>query len=156
MKKNIFIILIILLITSGCGFKVVNQSKLINYSISKIKTTGDKRINYKLKNKLSSSFKNNKNIKVNLFLNTKKNKKSKEKNIQNKITKYEITIIVKAELKDINSNNLRNLTITESGDFLVANQHSQTLENEKKLISLLTDKLVGKIIQRLSNNINDI
>jgi len=156
MKKNIFIILIILLITSGCGFKVVNQSKLINYSISEIKTTGDKRINYKLKNKLSSSFKNNKNIKVNLFLNTKKNKKSKEKNIQNKITKYEITIIVKAELKDINSNNLRNLTITESGDFLVANQHSQTLENEKKLISLLTDKLVDKIIQRLSNNINDI
>ena len=156
MKKNIFIILIILLITSGCGFKVVNQSKLINYSISEIKTTGDKRINYKLKNKLSSSFKNNKNIKVNLFLNTKKNKKSKEKNIQNKITKYEITIIVIAELKDINSNNLRNLTITESGDFLVANQHSQTLENEKKLISLLTDKLVGKIIQRLSNNINDI
>jgi outer membrane lipopolysaccharide assembly protein LptE/RlpB len=156
MKKNIFKILIILLITSGCGFKVVNQSKLINYSISEIKTTGDKRINYKLKNKLSSSFKNNKNIKVNLFLNTKKNKKSKEKNIQNKITKYEITIIVKAELKDINSNNLRNLTITESGDFLVANQHSQTLENEKKLISLLTDKLVDKIIQRLSNNINDI
>ena len=156
MKKNIFKILIILLITSGCGFKVVNQSKLINYSISEIKTTGDKRINYKLKNKLSSSFKNNKNIKVNLFLNTKKNKKSKEKNIQNKITKYEIKIIVKAKLKDINSNNLRNLTITESGDFLVANQHSQTLENEKKLISLLTDKLVDKIIQRLSNNINDI
>ena len=156
MKKNIFKILIILLITSGCGFKVVNQSKLINYSISEIKTTGDKKINYKLKNKLSSSFKNNKNIKVNLFLNTKKNKKSKEKNIQNKITKYEIKIIVKAKLKDINSNNLKSLTITESGDFLVANQHSQTLENEKKLISLLTDKLVDKIIQRLSNNINDI
>ena len=156
MKKNIFKILIILLITSGCGFKVVNQSKLINYSISEIKTTGDKKINYKLKNKLSSNFKNNKNIKVNLFLNTKKNKKSKEKNIQNKITKYEIKIIVKAKLKDINSNNLKSLTITESGDFLVANQHSQTLENEKKLISLLTDKLVDKIIQRLSNNINDI
>ena len=156
MKKNIFIILIILLITSGCGFKVVNQSKLINYSISEIKTTGDKRINYKLKNKLSSSFKNNKNIKVNLFLNTKKNKKSKEKNIQNKITKYEITIVVKAKLKDINSNNLKNFSITESGNFLVANQHSQTLENERKLISLLTDKLLDKIIQRLSNNINDI
>ena len=156
MKKNIFIILIILLITSGCGFKVVNQSKLINYSISEIKTTGDKRINYKLKNKLSSSFKNNKNIKVNLFLNTKKNKKSNEKNIQNKITKYEITIVVKAKLKDINSNNLKNFSITESGNFLVANQHSQTLENERKLISLLTDKLLDKIIQRLSNNINDI
>ena len=156
MKKNIFKILIILLITSGCGFKVVNQSKLINYSISEIKTTGDKRINYKLKNKLSSSFKNNKNIKVNLFLNTKKNKKSKEKNIQNKITKYEITIVVKAKLKDINSNNLKNFSITESGNFLVANQHSQTLENERKLISLLTDKLLDKIIQRLSNIINDI
>ena len=30
MKKNIFIILIIILITTGCGFKVVNQSELIN------------------------------------------------------------------------------------------------------------------------------
>lgn len=156
MKKNIFIILIMVLITTGCGFKVVNQSELINFTILDIETNGDKRINYKLKNKLSSKFNKNKVIKINLFLDTKKNKKTKEKNIQNKITKYEITIIVKAKLKGINSNNLKNFTITESGDFLVAKQHSQTLENERKLISLLSDKLVDKIVQKLSNNINDI
>ena len=51
MKKDILLI-IIFLITSSCGFKVINQSELVNFSIAEIITSGDKRINYKIKNKL--------------------------------------------------------------------------------------------------------
>ena len=44
--KIIFIALSILIIT-GCGFKVENQSKLNNYNLANITTSGDNRIGYK-------------------------------------------------------------------------------------------------------------
>ena len=37
---------------TNCGYKVVNQSDLNNFDIIEITTTGDKRIGYKIKNKL--------------------------------------------------------------------------------------------------------
>ena len=45
-------IIISLFFTSGCGFKVINQSELAKFDISEINTTGNKVINFKLKNKL--------------------------------------------------------------------------------------------------------
>ena len=42
---------------SACGFKVVKQSELKNYYISNVKTNGDKRISYLIKNNLLNSIK---------------------------------------------------------------------------------------------------
>ena len=53
MKKIIFIASFIFLsLTTACGFKVVKHSELKNFDIAEIITTGEKRINYKIKNKL--------------------------------------------------------------------------------------------------------
>ena len=54
-KINIFKYLIFFFTTS-CGFKVVNKSEIYNFNIKEIITTGDKRINYKIKNKLIFKF----------------------------------------------------------------------------------------------------
>ena len=63
----------------GCGFKVVNQSQINRFDIAEIITSGDKRINFKIKNKLFfNSQKNEENlIKINIF--SEKNKTVKEK-----------------------------------------------------------------------------
>ena len=62
------LIVISLFLTSGCGFKVINQSELAKFDISEINTTGNKVINFKLKNKLLFNSKANdkKLIKINL------------------------------------------------------------------------------------------
>ena len=52
MIKIISTILAAIFIFTGCGFKVIKKSELINFSIAEIDTSGDKKINYKLKNKL--------------------------------------------------------------------------------------------------------
>ena len=44
--------IIIVFLMSGCGFKVVNQSELIDFKIENILTSGDNRISYIIKNKL--------------------------------------------------------------------------------------------------------
>ena len=58
MKKTILLILVSVLLMSGCGFKQLeNQTK---FSINEINSSGDKRISYLLSNKMQSLMAQNK------------------------------------------------------------------------------------------------
>ena len=155
MKKIIFQILIVLLITSGCSFKVYNQSDLINFSIEEIRATGDNRINYSLKNKIISSLNNNYKKKIILIIETKKNKTIKEKNIKNEITKYQIAINAKIKIESTDFN-IEPFIIQEIGDYNILPQHSQSINVEKKLVRQLSDDLGDKILEELLFRLNDI
>ena len=45
-------IVILIFLVSNCGFKVVDQSKLINFKVGSISISGDSRVSYIIKNKL--------------------------------------------------------------------------------------------------------
>ena len=131
----------------GCGFKPVNLNT--NFKISEINTTGDQRINFRLKNKLlSSESKSSKQI-IQISLSTNKNKLIKEKNISNEITKYEINIITKVEYRAISDNGLKEFTVKRNGSYSVSSRHSDTLSNEKSLEKSLINELSEEIIERL-------
>ena len=67
------LLILLLLTTVNCGFKVINESEKNEFSIENIKTSGDKRINFKIKSNLfNSAKKNNQNI---LFINLVTKKK---------------------------------------------------------------------------------
>ena len=155
MKKKIFQIFIVLLITTSCGFKVYNQADLINFSAEEIRTTGDSRINYNLKNKLISSLKNDYKEKIILIIETKKNKTIKEKNIKNEITKYQISINANIKIESTDFN-VEPFVVQEKGDYNVSSQHSQSINAEKKLIRQLSNNLGDKILEELLFRINDI
>ena len=152
---RIIIALFIVLIASSCGFKVVNIADLNNFNIAEITTDGDKRINYKIKNRLLFNSNNNEEnqIVVNLF--TKKNKAIKEKNIKNEITKYRLSLLVDVKFNSINKTNEGQFSVNKGGDYNVASQYSQTLNNEKKLIDLLANELADEILERL-RLVNDL
>ena len=156
MKKLIYYLPFIFLIISSCGFKIENYSKLSNFAINEINLNGDQRINYKLKNGLL--FKSNKNseILLNLTLKTIKTKTIREKNIKNEITKYEININVDVQFEKVNSENKKLFTISSSSDFSVDSQYSKTLNNEKKLIEDLSNKISQQIYDKLVREVNDL
>ena len=145
-----------LLIIPGCGFKIVNQSKLINYSISKIETSGDKKINYNIRNKILNIINEDKNKSYVLKLKTEKNKSVKEKNIGNEITKYKLEIIVNVTIETPDLKKIDNFTVKIIGDYESVKQYSQTLNNEKRLIKLLSDNLADKILEQLSLKLDDL
>ena len=156
MKNYIFAILIIL-ITSSCGFKVRNLNELSNYQISKISTSGDKLISYKIKNKLLLSSKNDQEKVLVVKLKTVKTKNIKEKNIKNEITKYSLTIEVNVKFHLINKNDeIIEFKKRRTGDFNVANKYSQTLNNEKKLVSLLIETISDQITEEFLIQVNDL
>ena len=149
-------IAILLILLTGCGFKVIDKRELLNFNIKEISTNGDKRINFELKNKLSDYNDTNSSKVIKIELDTKKTKSIKEKNISNEITKYQIKIIVNVKLiKTDNTNNLE-FTIEREGDYVVADKFSQTLNNEKKIIRNITEKISESIIGEIINKLNVI
>ena len=153
---RVIIYSIIFLIVSGCGFKIINQSESQRYKISDVELKGEKRINYFIKNRLLKKSSNgNLNNEIALFVNTKKNKIIKEKNIKNEITKYEITITSNIVAK-LAKNNTYEFTVSDNGDYSVSEQNSTTINNEKKLIRILSQNIADKIIKELDFTINDL
>ncbi len=144
--------LILILILSNCGFKVVDQSKLINFKVDSISISGDSRISYIIKNKLLPYSKNNEKKNIDLDIEIKKNKDIKEKNIKNEITKFQISIITIVQYGDSFSEKFE---ILKKGDYSVTNQYSQTLNNEKKLIKTLSENLVEELIEKLVEKLGD-
>ena len=72
------------------------------------------------------------------------------------ITKYQIKVIVNVKLiKTDNTNNLE-FTIEHEGDYVVADKFSQTLNNEKKLIHNIIEKISESIIGEIINKLNVI
>ena len=152
MKKLIAILLTLVL--TGCGFKVVQNSSINNFSISDIITEGDKRINYILKNKLLSASNESENKLIQISLKTNKDKQVKERNIKNEITKYQIKITVNVTCTEISNGSEFKFSKSKTGDYSVSNQYSRTLNNEKKLVELLTDNIADQILNELKTKLN--
>ena len=127
MKKLITILLTLVL--TGCGFKVVQNSSFNNFSISDINTEGDKRINFSLKNKLSLASTESVNKLIQISLKTNKDKQVKERNIKNEITKYQIKITVNVTCTEISNGSEFEFSKSKSGDYTVSNQKSKTLSS---------------------------
>ena len=156
--KNLKLITIAisLILLTGCGFKIIDKRELLNFNIKEISTNGDKRINFELKNKLSDYNDTNSSKVIKIELDTKKTKSIKEKNISNEVTKYQIKIIVNVKLIKIDNTNNLEFTIEREGDYVVADKFSQTLNNEKKLIRNITEKISESIIGEIINKLNVI
>ena len=156
--KNLKLITIAisLILLTGCGFKIIDKRELLNFNIKEISTNGDKRINFELKNKLSDYNDTNSSKVIKIELDTKKTKSIKEKNISNEITKYQIKVIVNVKLIKTDNTNDLEFTIEREGDYVVADKFSQTLNNEKKLIRNITEKISESIIGEIINKLNVI
>ena len=155
--KNFIFLFLFFTLTASCGFKVVNKSQLTNFNLQEIVTSGESKINYKLKNKLSifKQYKNNNKF-YNINLKTNKIKNIKEKNINNVITKYEVKITTQVVVNNANGKKIDQFTASEIGTYETGNRHSQTILNEKKIINLITNDLADEIIDQLFITLNDL
>ena len=139
----------------SCGFKIINENQLRNFDIVNISSTGDNRINFLLKNNLKDD-KEKFNKKIKLSLETEKLKEIKEKNIKNEITKYSINIKVKVDYSLEGNPKKGSFIVSKNGNYNIASQYSQTINNEKNLITSLTSLIEEDIVNNLIALINDL
>ena len=153
---RLFLTLPLVLFLSSCGFKVVNQAETIDFSIAEITTSGDKRVGFQIKNKLVLNKNSNFLKKINISLKANKNKIIKEKNIKNEITKYQIFIDVKVSIIEVNSLKKLEFTKSENGVYDVDAQFSNTIDNEKKLVEVLSASIAEDILDEIILLMNDL
>ena len=151
-----FSIILLMLILTNCGFKVVDKTKLNNFSIKEITSSGDKRINFKIKNNLSINTAKQNDNKLLVSLKTKKNKIIKEKNIKNEIIKYQILLTAEIDFNLIKVGKMYKEKVVISGDYLVGDNYSITIANEKKLVDQLVEDISEKILNKINKKLNDI
>ena len=145
---RVFLILIIV-ITSGCGFKIVNHTNNQNFYISEINFSGDNKINFDLKNKIIFNNSDLDKTKISLDIKTSKRKSIKEKNSKNEITKYLIAVDLLVNIKDEN-NNTKTLSLSDQLDYNVNIQNSQTIIAEKDAVKTITNNLAEKLLREIS------
>jgi hypothetical protein len=153
---NSILLIFSLAITTNCGFKVMNQLENSNFIFSEINTTGQKRINYKIKNYFMLNTNKDSKIKLLINLDSTKSKIIKEKNIRNEITKY--TIVLKSEIEFNKTDEVKKKKFNKSvtGDFMVNEKYSITVNNENNLIDDLVKKLSEDILDEISLKLNDL
>lgn len=152
-KNNLLIYISILLLTVGCGYKVVNQSNLSDYNLLNIEISGSPRIDYTIKNQLLNKSSKKSNNLISLEIKTSKKTIIKNKNIKNEVTDYEL--IIQADVKYKINNKESKIIIVETDVYKVNDQRLNTINNEKNLTNLLTNKIVEKILSNLNREIND-
>ena len=140
---------LIFLLNTNCGFKVL-ESGTNNFIINDIKTTGDKKINFKIKNKLLiNNNKDSKNI-LSIDIITKKTKTIKEKNIKNEITKYKIALNVIVKFNEIGGDIKGEINLSSESDYLVGDNNSITISNEKRVVDNLLENISKKILDEIN------
>lgn len=154
--KNTFIFFLTLLIgLSACGFKSMNQLKQKSYFVQQIALNGDKKIGYLVKNEILLSSSPNAESTIDISLTINKKKEIKEKNISGKITSYKLTLNVDLSVINVmNSKKIENKFI-KSNSYSVANNHSDTLANEKKTLENLAEVVTEDIINFLTMYLNN-
>ena len=153
MKYKLINLVFFLLLLTNCGFEVVKNT--YGFNILEVNAEGDKKISYALKNriKINNSDLNKNFIKINI--DSEKVKLIKEKNIQGKITKYEIKIVSNVKYMILPENITKILTINKAANFNVADNNVETLNNEKKLIDNLIDEMADEILLKINLDFND-
>ena len=161
MKKKIYIILLIILLTflKGCaGYKPIFSSANLQFNISDYSIEGDKVLGNKIYSRLynlSKSKKNNQNIKNLSFLITvSKNKNATSRNSTGKVLEYKITLNTKVEVTDIvNNNKILNQNFVSSTSYNVQDLYTETKKLENKSVETLINKTYQDLLIRLSEKI---
>ena len=153
-RNKLLNFIIITFLLTNCGFKIKNNS--IDFKLTEIVTKGDKRVNFNIKNSLSNNFDSDSTVLKKIIIESSKNKSIAEKNIKNEITKYRIAISVNITLTNLTNNNSQNFSIIKDGVYNVDDTYSVSLNNEKKLIKLLTISLTEEIFEKLADLSDDI
>ena len=139
-KILLFAVCINLLLS--CGYQPILNKDNQNFSVSKFNLEGNKRIAGLLKNNLIST---KKALNV-IELNIKSEKKTavSNKSQSGKVLTYSVTLTFEVTASG-NENILFNKVYTKSQNYSAADVHSDTLNNEKKVVESLIETIASEL-----------
>tara|TARA_X000000368_G_C22892218_1_gene650173 strand:- start:311 stop:787 length:477 start_codon:yes stop_codon:yes gene_type:complete len=153
MKKKIIniitISLINIILTASCSYQKMNSLNQKKFDIQEFEIYGDTREAFVIQKKIQRFSNKNAINKIKIFIDLKKDKSIKEKNIQNKVTKYNISLIADLKIIELNSNKEVNRIFKAEQIYGVDDSYSSTVNNAKEANNSLIDTIVNEILDHL-------
>ncbi len=148
-KSVLIIALLVMFSTNSCTYQKMNALDQKKFHIMEFEIEGDARETFIIQKKIQRfSNKESKN-KIKILIKLKNDKSIKEKNIQNKVVKYELKLSANLKIIELGSTKeiIRNFSANQI--FTVEDRYSNTVNNEKEANNLLIDKIVNEILDQL-------
>tara|TARA_Y100000992_G_C20952972_1_gene344444 strand:+ start:145 stop:543 length:399 start_codon:yes stop_codon:yes gene_type:complete len=125
---------------------VVNQEQ---FHINQIDIVGENRAAFIIKKKINRYSSENSKNKINISIKLDKNKNIEEKNIQNKVTKFRLSLSADVTIIDLSSKNEFKRVFNANQVYDVENKYSNTVNNSKEANNILIDRIINEILDQL-------
>ncbi len=137
-----FLIILSAVLLWGCGYQPLLNKENQKFTISKFYLEGNKRLGGLLKNNLISVKKADRAF----DLTIKSNKKTSiaNKSLSGKVLNYSLTLDIEISASE-NNNVIFSKVFTKTQDFSASDVHSDTLNNEKKLVDTLIESIASEL-----------
>ncbi len=151
MKKllNFFLISIFSLFVISCTYEKINSTDQKKFHIVDITVEGEKRSAFLVRKKINRLSNIDSSNKIKILVKLSSKKEILEKNIQNKVTKYKLSIAAQVEVKDLNTNRDYKRSYSASQSYDVEDRYSATVNNSKEANINLINKIVDEILDQL-------
>ena len=148
-KSIIITPLLILFLISSCSYQKMNSIDQKKFHIQEFEISGDKRDSFVIQKKILRFSNENSINKIKILINLKRNKSIKEKNIQNKVVKYDLTLMAEVTIIELNTTKEIKRVFTANETYNVDDSYSNTVNNSKAANNSLIDRIVDEILDQL-------
>lgn len=147
--KHITIASLILLLINSCSYQNMNSKDQKKFFIQEFDITGDTRTSFVIQKKIQRFSDKDSNNRIKLSVELDKSKSIEEKNIQNKVTKYRLTLSANVKIIELDSNKEIKRTFSARRIYNVEDNYSATINNSKDANNSLIDIIVDEILDQL-------
>ena len=147
--KFIITVPFLILLISSCSYQKMNSVDQKKFHIQEFEVSGDKRESFIIQKKIQRFSNKNSLNKIKIFINLKKNKSIKEKNIQNKVVKYDLSLLAEVKIIELNTAKEIKRVFTANETYNVDDSYSNTVNNSKAASNSLIDRIVNEILDQL-------
>ena len=147
--KFIITVPLLILLISSCSYQKMNSVDQKKFHIKEFEVSGDKRESFIIQKKILRFSNENSINKIKILIKLKRNKSIKEKNIQNKVVKYDLTLMAEVTIIELNTTKEIKRVFTANETYNVDDSYSNTVNNSKAASNSLIDRIVNEILDQL-------
>tara|TARA_B100001057_G_C22817962_1_gene938243 strand:- start:449 stop:844 length:396 start_codon:yes stop_codon:yes gene_type:complete len=124
------------------------------FTIEEIEINGNRRSSFLIERKIKRYSQEDSQNKLAISINLNTNKNIHEKNIQNKVTKYKLSLTAETNIKNLKTLEIIKRSYSSNTTYNVEEKYNETLNNEKDARSRLIDEVVNQLLDELRINYN--
>ena len=149
--KTIFVIpfLLVIFFVTACSYQKMNSIDQKKFFIQEFEIAGDTRESFVIQKKIKRFSNKDSANKIKIYINLTKGKTIKEKNIQNKVTKYNLSLSADVKIVELNTSREIKRTFVANQTYDVDDNYSNTVNNLKAASNTVIDRILDEILDQL-------